>query len=346
MQASDFHFDLPPELIAQTPLAERSASRLLILRGATAEHGQFTDLVTLLNPGDLLVLNDTRVIKARLFASKDSGGKAEVLLERIIDRHTCLAQVRVSKPLQIGRLLSCPGGDLQVLGREGVFYRLGIASGVLDLFERCGQVPLPPYITRPSATADERSYQTVFARDPGAVAAPTAGLHFSQALLTELAEASVGRAFVTLHVGAGTFSPVRGELAAHEMHKEHFRLPAETVDAINQCRARGGRVVAVGTTVVRTLETAARYAQSEGGGLRALEGETQLFIQPGFRFQVVDALITNFHLPASTLLMLVAAFAGTERTLAAYQAAVTAGYRFFSYGDAMFVTAAQDPAHV
>ncbi len=346
MQASDFHFDLPPELIAQAPLAERGTSRLLILRGAAAEHGQFADLTTLLNPDDLLVLNDTRVIKARLFASKDSGGKAEVLLERVIDPTTCLAQVRVSKPLKAGRLLSCPGGDLRVLGREGLFYRLNVASGVLDLFERCGQVPLPPYISRPSAAADERSYQTVFAREPGAVAAPTAGLHFSQTLLSNLEASGVQRAFVTLHVGAGTFSPVRGDLGAHEMHQERFRLPAETADAINQCRARGGRVVAVGTTVVRTLETAAQHAQSDCGGLRSLEGETQLFIRPGFRFQVVDALITNFHLPESTLLMLVAAFAGTERTLAAYRTAVTAGYRFFSYGDAMFVTAQPDPARV
>ncbi len=340
MKTGDFHFDLPPELIAQEPLPERSASRLLVLTGSRPTHGRFTDLLELLRAGDLLVLNDTRVVKARLLAHKDSGGAAEVLLERVLDSNTCLAQVRVSKPLKPGRWLSCEGGRLQVVAREGTFYRLNVPTGVLPLFEQFGQVPLPPYISRPAAVLDERSYQTVFAREPGAVAAPTAGLHFTDELLLQLAQRGVQQAFVTLHVGAGTFSPVRGDPNQHEMHSERYCLPAATAAAIQDCRARGGRVVAVGTTVVRTLESAAAQAASCGaaGGLAATEGETQLFIYPGFRFRVVDALVTNFHLPESTLIMLVAGFAGRERTLAAYAEAVAEGYRFFSYGDAMFVT--------
>ena len=348
MKTGDFHFDLPPELIAQAPLAERAASRLLVLTESRPTHGQFTDLLELLHAGDLLVLNDTRVVKARLQALKDSGGAAEVLLERVLDATTCLAQVRVSKPLQPGRWLSCEGGKLQVLAREGMFYRLSVPSGVLPLFEQFGQVPLPPYITRPADALDERSYQTVFARAPGAVAAPTAGLHFTDQLLQQLAQRGVQQAFVTLHVGAGTFSPVRGDPQQHQMHSERYCLPAATVTAIQDCRARGGRVVAVGTTVVRTLESAAAQAISrdEAGDLAPTEGETQLFIYPGFRFRVVDALVTNFHLPGSTLIMLVAGFAGRERTLTAYREAVAKGYRFFSYGDAMFVTPEQASAHV
>lgn len=343
MHTADFHFDLPPAQIAQEPLPERTASRLLDLTGALPRHRTFTELPALLRAGDLLVLNDTQVIKARLHATKDSGGRAEVLLERALNTHECLAQVRVSKPLKNDRTLHCSGGTLTVVGREGVFYRLRSDDDVLTLFERSGEVPLPPYIARSPALDDERSYQTVYADAPGAVAAPTAGLHFDEALLATLSAQAVARAFVTLHVGAGTFSPIRGDVAQHRMHQERYQVPGATAQAIAQCRERGGRVVAVGTTVVRTLESAALAGD---GNLRACDGETELFIQPGFDFQVVDALITNFHLPESTLLMLVCAFGGNERVLQAYQTAVRSGYRFFSYGDAMLVLPQSDTADV
>ena len=343
MHTADFHFDLPAGQIAQQPLPERTASRLLLLANAEPEHRAFIDLLELLQPGDLLVLNDTRVVKARLRAVKDSGGQAEVLLERALNARECLAQVRVSKPLKPGRTLHCDGGVLEVVGREGVFYRLRCTDEILGLFERSGQIPLPPYIERSPAVEDERSYQTVYANEPGAVAAPTAGLHFSKGLLTQLRERGVHQTFVTLHVGAGTFSPVRGDVSSHRMHQERFEVPAATVQAIADCQARGGRVIAVGTTVVRTLESA---AQQSGGALAPCGGETELFIQPGFEFAVIDGLITNFHLPESTLLMLVCALGGKDRVMDAYERAVAAGYRFFSYGDAMFVLPLTDTQHV
>lgn len=347
MHTADFHFDLPPAQIAQQPLPERTASRLLVLTGAEPEHRTFVDLLELLAPGDLLVLNDTKVVKARLHAVKDSGGQAEVLLERALNAHECLAQVRVSKPLKPGRTLKCEGGVLEVVGREGVFYRLRSNDEILVLFERSGQIPLPPYIERSPAVEDERSYQTVFANEPGAVAAPTAGLHFSETLLAQLAERGVEQTFVTLHVGAGTFSPIRGDVSSHRMHQERYEVPATTVQAIAACKARGGRVIAVGTTVVRTLESAAQQAAGMGDGrLAACDGETELFIQPGFEFAVIDGLITNFHLPESTLLMLVCALGGKDRVMQAYGHAVAAGYRFFSYGDAMLVLPHTDAEHV
>jgi S-adenosylmethionine:tRNA ribosyltransferase-isomerase len=334
MHLSDFDYVLPPELIAQTPAPERDASRLLVVGHASLRHGRFTDLPGLLRPGDLLVLNDTRVIKARLHGEKDSGGQAEILVERIEDARVALCQVRVSKPLKVGRTLRVGPHLLAVLGREGDFYRLRFPAPALDVLEACGEVPLPPYIERAAAGEDASRYQTVYGRAPGAVAAPTAGLHFTPELLAQLPGLGVEVATVTLHVGAGTFQPVRVEdLAAHRMHFERYEVGPAAADAIARCRARGGRVVAVGTTVVRTLESVA----GPDGAVAPGGGETDLFITPGYRFRVVDALVTNFHLPKSTLLMLVCAFAGYRRVLAAYAAAVAAGYRFFSYGDAMFL---------
>jgi S-adenosylmethionine:tRNA ribosyltransferase-isomerase len=329
---AEFDYELPASQIAQQPLPDRTASRLLLADSLRDQH--FDQIATVLKPGDLLVLNDTRVIKARIRARKDTGGQAEILLERVLDTDRVLAQVRVSKPLKPGRTLLCGDQAMTVLGREGPFYELRTPTPALDWFEAHGQVPLPPYIERAPVLDDERSYQTVYAGpEAGAVAAPTAGLHFDQGLLDRLAAQGVEQARVTLHVGAGTFSPIRGDIDAHQMHSERYRVGAEAAEAIARARARGGRVVAVGTTVVRTLESAAR----EDGAVTVGEGETALFIRPGFRYRVVDALITNFHLPQSTLLMLVCAFAGTAQTLAAYRHAVAAGYRFFSYGDAMFV---------
>ncbi|MEM1230721.1 MAG: tRNA preQ1(34) S-adenosylmethionine ribosyltransferase-isomerase QueA [Pseudomonadota bacterium] len=334
MSPDDFDFELPPAQIAQTPLPDRAASRLLSLTEQLRD-GQFRDLPTHLRPGDLLVVNDTRVIKARIHARKDSGGAAEVLLERILGETEALAQVRVSKALKEGRALFCGAEAMTVLGREGPFYRLRTPLPVLEWFEAHGEVPLPPYIERAPELADERSYQTVYAgTEAGAVAAPTAGLHFDDALLARLAEQGVARAEVTLHVGAGTFTPVRGDLESHRMHTERYRVSEAAALAIEQARERGGRVIAVGTTVVRTLESAAHDA----GCVRPGSGETTLFIRPGFRFRVVDALVTNFHLPRSTLMMLVCAFGGQLRVLDAYRHAVAAGYRFFSYGDAMYMT--------
>ncbi len=330
----DFDYFLPPERIAQAPLAERSASRLLVMRGAALEDRTIRDLPGLLNPGDLLVMNDTRVIHARLFGRKDTGGRIEVLVERIAADGEVIAQVRASKPLKIGSRLQLEDAiDATVLGRIGEFWRLTFDGDAIDLIERHGRLPLPPYIERAADAPDEERYQTVFAREKGSVAAPTAGLHFDADLLAAIAVRGIATAQVTLHVGAGTFQPVRvHNLAEHRMHKERYSVPQATVDAIAACRARGGRVVAVGTTTLRTLETAAL-----DGELKAGSGESGLFIMPGFDFKVVDVLLTNFHLPKSTLLMLVSAFGGMDNIRAAYRHAIDCHYRFFSYGDAMLI---------
>ena len=335
MQLSDFEYDLSPGLIAQYPAPERTASRLLSVLRTGVEHGHFTDITKRLRAGDLLVVNNTRVIKARVHAVKDSGGVAEILLERLLGDHDALCQVRVSKPLKPGRVLQVDDVELVCTGRQGQFYQLRCDMPFLALLERHGHVPLPPYIERADESAlDDERYQTVYGQVPGAVAAPTAGLHFTEALLAELQERGVRLAEITLHVGAGTFQPVRGELDAHEMHHECYDINATAAARINETRRRGGRIVAVGTTVVRTLESATLAGD---GAIRAGAGETRLFIKPGFDFQIVDALITNFHLPGSTLLMLVCAFAGYEQVMDAYRTAVAEQYRFFSYGDAMWL---------
>lgn len=336
MQRADFHYELPPELIAQRPLAERSASRLLQLDGTTGAvvDRQIRDLPALLQPEDLLVFNDTRVIPARLFGSKPTGGQVELLLERPLEGTRALVHARASKPIRAGLVITTAGGDLTVLQRNGDLYEVQLPTAALEFFEAHGQIPLPPYIERPPDVADQDRYQSVFASKRGAVAAPTASLHFDESLVANLDARGVRRALVTLHVGAGTFQPVRVEhVGAHVMHAELTEVSAAVCEAIAATRARGGRVVAVGTTVVRALESAAG-----GGDLRPFVGDTSLFIFPGFRFRVVDAMVTNFHLPESTLLMLVSAFAGREAVLRAYAHAVAQRYRFFSYGDAMFIT--------
>ena len=337
MRLSDFDFELPPELIAQHPPARRAESRLLHVDGAAGsiEDRRFADIASLLEAGDLLVVNDTRVIKARLHGLKDSGGEVELLVERVLDSHRALAQARSSKALRPGRKVTVGGAlGIEVLARRGEFFELLFpGEGVLAALESHGEVPLPPYIAHRAGTHDEARYQTVYARSPGAVAAPTAGLHFDEALLAALESKGVAVASLTLHVGAGTFQPVRvDDLSRHVMHSEWYSVPAVTVAAIAKTKARGGRVVAVGTTALRALESAAA-----GGTLRAGDGETRLFIVPGHRFQVVDRLITNFHLPRSTLLMLVSAFAGPGNVRRAYAHAVARRYRFFSYGDAMLL---------
>jgi len=337
LKLSDFHFDLPRELIAQHPLAQRSASRLLHLDGPSGAvtDTAFRDLPDLLSPGDLLVFNNTRVIPARLFGRKETGGRVEVMLERLVDDRECLAQLRVSKPLQTGgHILLEDGSRLEVVGRDGAFFHLrSTGPGLAALLERFGHMPLPPYITRDDTAADRERYQTVYARHPGAVAAPTAGLHFDETVLAALDARGVERAEVTLHVGAGTFQPVRCDnIEEHRMHAEYLEVSAAVCEAVERARARGGRVIAVGTTAVRSLETAAA-----GGTLKPFRGDSRIFIYPGFEFRVIDGLVTNFHLPESTLLMLVAALAGREAVLAAYRHAVRERYRFFSYGDAMLV---------
>jgi S-adenosylmethionine:tRNA ribosyltransferase-isomerase len=340
----DFHFDLPEELIAQHPPAERGDSRLLTLDGVTGALGDrwFHELPELLQPGDLLVFNDTRVIPARLFGRKASGGRFEMLVERLLDERRALVHLRASKaPQPGGRLWLDAGFAAAVLGRRDDLFEIRVEGDepLLALLEQHGQLPLPPYITRAPTAEDAERYQTVYARHPGAVAAPTAGLHFTPALLDRLAERGVEQAFVTLHVGAGTFQPVRVEsIAEHVMHAEWLEVGEETCARIHATQARGGRVIAVGTTVTRALETAAGT-----GEVRPWQGETRIFIHPGYRFRAVDALITNFHLPESTLLMLVAAFAGHAEILRAYRHAVDRRYRFFSYGDAMFLTRRPDP---
>ncbi|MDE1166443.1 MAG: tRNA preQ1(34) S-adenosylmethionine ribosyltransferase-isomerase QueA [Pseudomonas sp.] len=337
MRVADFSFELPDSLIARHPLAERHGSRLLTLDGPTGAlgHRQFTDLLEHLRPGDLMVFNNTRVIPARVFGQKASGGKLEILVERVLDTHSVLAHVRSSKSPKPGStILIDGGGEAQMVARHDALFELRFNEEVLPLLDRVGHMPLPPYIDRPDEGADRERYQTVYAERLGAVAAPTAGLHFDDALLAQIKAKGVESAFVTLHVGAGTFQPVRVEkIEDHHMHKEWLEVSQEVVDAVNACKARGGRVVAVGTTSVRSLESAAR-----DGVLKPFSGDTDIFIFPGRPFHVVDALVTNFHLPESTLLMLVSAFAGYPETMAAYQAAVANGYRFFSYGDAMFIT--------
>ncbi|WP_137885008.1 tRNA preQ1(34) S-adenosylmethionine ribosyltransferase-isomerase QueA [Pseudomonas sp. 2FE] len=337
MRVADFNFELPESLIARHPLAERHASRLLTLDGATGAlaHRQFTDLLEHLRPGDLMVFNNTRVIPARLFGQKASGGKLEVLIERVLDTRRVLAHVRSSKSPKPGSLILLEGGaEAEMLARHDALFELRFSEDVLPLLERVGHMPLPPYIDRPDDAADRERYQTVYAERAGAVAAPTAGLHFDQALLAAIRDKGIETAFVTLHVGAGTFQPVRVErIEDHHMHNEWLEVGQDVVDAVAACRRRGGRVIAVGTTSVRSLESAARDGQ-----LKPFCGDTDIFIYPGRPFHVVDALVTNFHLPESTLLMLVSAFAGYPETMAAYAAAVAHGYRFFSYGDAMFIT--------
>ncbi len=337
MKLSDFHFDLPEELIAQYPLAERSASRLLCLdrRSGALEDAQFAVLPERLAPGDLLVFNDTRVIPARLHGFKDTGGRVEILIERMTGDRTCLAQMRASKsPREDSMIRLDDGSRLRVKGRQSPFYLLELDSPgeKLDaVLDRVGHMPLPPYIQRADESLDVERYQTVYARRPGAVAAPTAGLHFDADILDALEQRGVATTRVTLHVGAGTFQPVRTEeIEDHAMHAEYLEVSSESCDAIARTRSRGGRVIAVGTTAVRSLETAA-----SGGDLAPFSGDTRLFIYPGYSFRVVDGLVTNFHLPGSSLLMLISALAGRQEVLAAYRHAVASRYRFFSYGDAM-----------
>lgn len=345
MKLADFHYDLPDDLIAHHPAPERSGSRLLVLGRESGEirHARFTDFPDLLQPGDLLVFNDTRVIPARLYGHKATGGKVEVLLERVLgadERHNeVLAQVKAGKSLRIGAQLGFADGDAiviaEVRGRQDEFFVLAFPEG-LDLmafFERNGHIPLPPYIRRGDEAADHERYQTVFARSAGAVAAPTAGLHFDAGILERIRSRGIATASVTLHVGAGTFQPVRvDDIEQHRMHAEYVCVPEATRDAVRACKAGGGRVIAIGTTSVRSLETA-----SQSGQIEAFRGDTRIFIRPGYTFRTVDALLTNFHLPESTLLMLVSAFSSREKILAAYAEAVKERYRFFSYGDAMFI---------
>ncbi len=332
---SDFDFQLPQELIAQLPLPERSASRLLHVDGGALVDRAFADIVDLLNPGDLLVFNDTRVLKARFFGVKATGGKVEALVERVLDNRTVLAQVRASKSPQPGSTIRLADAfDVTVGERAGEFYTLHFPSDAFDLIDAHGRLPLPPYIEHAADEFDEKRYQTVYAREPGAVAAPTAGLHFDQPLLARLHEKGVRFAFVTLHVGAGTFQPVRAEnLAEHKMHSEWYTISQDTVDAVREAKAAGRDVIAVGTTSLRALESA-----SQSGELQAGSADTTLFITPGYAFKTVTRLITNFHLPKSTLLMLVSAFAGYDEMRAAYAHAIQQRYRFFSYGDAMLLT--------
>ncbi len=335
-----YDFALPPERIAKTPLPQRDASRLLVLERDRFLDQRFSDLAGFLQPGDVLVVNDSRVIHARLTGHKTTGGAVEVLIERLVGAREALAQVRASKSPKPGTRLHLANGALtfEVLGRDDDLFHLRLEApsegDLLALIERYGTLPLPPYLGRPPAPEDEARYQTVFAREAGSVAAPTAGLHFTPELLATIAARGVEIVPVTLHVGAGTFQPVRtSDIRAHRMHRERFYLSTEAAAALTAAQREQRRIVAVGTTALRTLEG----AMAIWGELRAGSGETDLFIYPGFRFQVVEALVTNFHLPQSTLLMLVAAFAGYERTMAAYRHAVAAGYRFFSYGDAMFI---------
>ncbi len=335
MRVADFDFDLPSDLIAQFPPEVRGASRLLRVRSDALADLRFADLPTLLAPGDLLVLNDTRVIKARLYGNKDTGGRVELLVERVTGETEALVFIRASKSPKPGTRIDLSDGvTLTVREKQADLYLCAFSAPVLSVLDAQGALPLPPYIERAAGAADDARYQTVYAREPGAVAAPTAGLHFDDAMLATLAAQGVASARVTLHVGAGTFQPVRvEEVSEHKMHSERYTIPEETVQAVAATRAAGGRVVAVGTTSLRALEAA-----SASGTLKAGSDETDIFITPGYRFKTVDALITNFHLPKSTLLMLVSAFAGFDTIRAAYAHAIRERYRFFSYGDAMFLT--------
>ncbi|MDX3773081.1 tRNA preQ1(34) S-adenosylmethionine ribosyltransferase-isomerase QueA [Chromatiaceae bacterium AAb-1] len=340
MRVADFSFDLPEQLIARFPQPERSGSRLLAMQRQSGELGHyiFRDIAQMIQPDDLLVFNNTRVIPARLFGQKMSGGKVEVLAERMLDDKRFLAHIRSSKAPKVGsRLLLEGDAEVEMLQRHGELFELQLCSDetVLGMLERLGHMPLPPYIDRPDTEEDKARYQTVYNQKPGAVAAPTAGLHFDQPLLDALQQKGVEFAFVTLHVGAGTFQPVRVDnVLEHKMHAEYIEVPPEVVAAVQACKARGGRVIAVGTTSVRSLESA---AQQGAGKLIPYYGDTQIFIYPGYQFNVIDALITNFHLPESTLIMLVSAFSSRENVMNAYQAAIKEQYRFFSYGDAMFI---------
>lgn len=346
MQVSDFHFDLPDSLIARYPQPDRTASRLLQLDGNTGElsHRQFTDILDLVEPGDLMVFNNTRVIPARVYGRKASGGKIEVLVERMLDEKTILAHVRSSKSPKPGTQLFLGENDefeAEMVARHDALFEIRFAGelAVLDILNQVGHMPLPPYIDRPDEDSDKERYQTVYNEKPGAVAAPTAGLHFDEKLLAALKEKGVETAFVTLHVGAGTFQPVRVDnINDHVMHAEYAEVPQEVVDAVLAAKARGNRVIAVGTTSVRSLESASQHAKKEGTGLQPFFDDTQIFIYPGYEWQLVDALVTNFHLPESTLIMLVSSFAGYDHVMNAYKEAVSNEYRFFSYGDAMFVT--------
>ncbi|MET4693964.1 tRNA preQ1(34) S-adenosylmethionine ribosyltransferase-isomerase QueA [Endozoicomonas lisbonensis] len=338
MRVSDFDFDLPDEQIARFPAEERTGSRLLCLDGNSGEiaHRQFADIESFLNPGDLLVMNNTRVIPARLFGRKETGGKLEVLIERVLEEKKVLAHVRSSKSPKPGSRIWLADDNItaEVSGRQGTLFLIDFDQPVLPQLQEFGHMPLPPYIDREDGSADRLRYQTVFAEKDGAVAAPTAGLHFDEALLEHLEQKGVNKAFVTLHVGSGTFQPVRVDnIADHEMHSEYIEVPEEVCQAVRETRARGNKVVAVGTTSVRSLESA-----SVSGEIQPFTGDTDIFIYPGYQFRSVDAMITNFHLPQSTLLMLVSAFSGQEAILNAYNVAVKEGYRFFSYGDAMWLT--------
>lgn len=341
MRVADFNFELPDELIARFPMEDRTASRLLKLAGNSGEitHHTFSDVLDFINPNDLIIFNNTKVIPARMFGQKASGGKVEVLVERVVDKHTVLAHVRANKSPKVGNELILEETATAVMqGRQGELFELKFEGeeGVLDILDRIGHMPLPPYIDRPDNEKDRNRYQTVYGKKPGAVAAPTAGLHFDDALLAKLKDKGVDLGFVTLHVGAGTFQPVRvDKIEDHHMHSEYIEVPEQVVAQIKACRERGGRVVAVGTTSMRSLESAAMKSEGE---LAPFYGDTDIFIFPGYEFQVVDAMITNFHLPESTLIMLVSAFAGQENIMNAYNTAIAEKYRFFSYGDAMFLT--------
>lgn len=338
MKKSDFNYTLPADLIAQHPLENRSASRLLGMNKQSGELAdrRFTDFIDLVQPNDLLVFNNTKVIPARIFGHKQSGGKVEILIERVLDEHQAIAHVKASKAAKAETMIALDAGfSCEVLGREQDLYRLRFhgEQPLLSILGQIGHIPLPPYITRADNENDFSRYQTVFAQQEGAVAAPTAGLHFDSAMMAKIQAKGVNQTFVTLHVGSGTFQPVRVEnLTEHIMHKEYFAVSQQTVNAILETRANGGQVIAIGTTAVRALESA-----SKTGELKAGFGDTDLFITPGYQFKSVDAMLTNFHLPESTLLMLVCAFAGYENIMAAYKYAIEQKYRFFSYGDAMFL---------
>ncbi|MFH7564059.1 tRNA preQ1(34) S-adenosylmethionine ribosyltransferase-isomerase QueA [Oceanimonas smirnovii] len=347
MQVHDFSFELPDELIARHPMAERTGSRLLQLDGNSGNltHGRFGDILDLIHPGDLLVFNNTRVIPARMFGRKASGGKLEVLVERMLDDKRVLAHVRSSKAPKPGTgLILEPDVNATMVARHDALFEIEFDDErtVLEILEAVGHMPLPPYIDRPDTDADKERYQTVYNEKPGAVAAPTAGLHFDEPLLSAIRAKGAELAFITLHVGAGTFQPVRVDnVLDHKMHAEYIEVPAEVVAQIDATRARGGRVIAVGTTSVRSLESAAQASLAKGEPLAPFYGDTDIFIYPGYRFQLVDAMVTNFHLPESTLIMLVSAFAGQDHIMEAYRQAVAERYRFFSYGDAMFITRQQ-----